>query len=40
MVKELAQNPDTAELLGKAPTVDDILVKYPSVVITPIAVYR
>jgi len=40
LVDELASNPDAAEFLGGTPSLDDILVKYPSVAITPIAIYR
>ena len=40
LVSKFSDDPETAQVLGSAPSLDDMLVKYPAVALSPIAMYR
>ena len=39
-VSKFSDNPKIAQMFGDAPSLDDMLVKYPAVALSPIAMYR
>lgn len=40
LVNRITASPESAQMLGEVPSLDDMLVKYPSVGLSPIAIYR
>jgi hypothetical protein len=40
LVSKFSNDPDTAQMFGSAPSLDDMLIKYPAVALSPIAMYR
>lgn len=40
LVSKLSDDPQTAQMFGSVPSLDDMLVKYPAVALSPIALYR
>lgn len=40
LVNKFRDDPKTAQMFGSSPSMDDMLVKYPAVALSPIAMYR
>jgi len=40
LVGQISGDPETAQMFGSVPSLDDVVVKYPAVALSPIALYR